>query len=106
MQPYDDALREILENGVKRTNQRTGIKTLSIFGMQKRYRLDTDRFPIVTKRKVWPKSVFSELLWFISGSTNNQTLKDFGCNFWTPWVDEEFDYLDDIDIEVAEVVEI
>lgn len=91
MQPYDDALKEILENGVTRTNQRTGIKTLSVFGMQKRYRLDTGRFPILTKRKVWPKSVFSELLWFISGSTNNQTLKDLGCNFWTPWVDEDFE---------------
>jgi len=91
MSPYDDALREILEQGVWRTNKRTGIRTLSIFGMQKRYRLDGDRFPIVTKRKVWPKSVFSELLWFISGSTNNKNLKELGCNFWTPWVDEEFE---------------
>ena len=91
MHPYDDALRQILESGVKRTNQRTGIKTLSIFGMQKRYDLNTDRFPILTNRKVWPKSVFSELLWFISGSTNNEDLKKLGCNFWTPWVDEEFE---------------
>ena len=90
MSPYDSALQEILDSGVERTNKRTGIKTLSIFGMSRRYRLDTEYFPILTRRKVWPKSVFSELLWFLSGSTNNNDLKDLGCNFWTPWVDEEF----------------
>lgn len=91
MKPYDDALQEILETGVSRTNKRTGIKTLSVFGMMKRYRLDTEYFPILTRRKTWPKSVFSELLWFLSGSTNNKDLKDLGCNFWTPWVDDEFE---------------
>jgi len=90
MQPYDDALQEILENGVERTNKRTKIKTLSVFGMMKRYRLDQERFPILSRRKVWPKSVFSELLWFLSGSTNNKDLEDLGCKFWRPWVDEEF----------------
>jgi thymidylate synthase len=91
MEPYDESLKEILKKGTPRTNQRTGTKTLSVFGMQTRYRLDTERFPIITKRKVWPKSVFGELLWFISGSTNNETLKKFGCSFWDPWVDEKFE---------------
>jgi thymidylate synthase len=91
MSPYDDALREILQYGVEKSSVRTGIKTLSIFGMLKRYRLDTERFPILTGRKVWPKSVFSELVWFLSGSTNNDDLKKLGCNFWTPWVDPEFE---------------
>lgn len=91
MRPYDNALQEILENGVSRTNKRTGIKTLSIFGMLNRYRLDHGFFPIVTRRKVYPKSVFSELIWFLSGSTSNKDLKDLGCNFWTPWVDHEFE---------------
>jgi thymidylate synthase len=88
---YDDALREILEAGVERTNQRTGIKTLSVFGMMCRYRLSGSSFPILTKRKVWPASVFKELLWFLSGSTNNHDLERLGCNFWTPWVDSDFE---------------
>ena len=88
---YDDSLRQILENGVSRSNTRTNIKTLSIFGMMNRYRLNTEFFPIITKRKVWPKAVFAELLWFLSGSTNNKDLKNLGCNFWTPWVDHEFE---------------
>lgn len=91
MQPYDDALKEILENGTTRSNQRTGIKTLSVFGVMKRYQLHTDRFPLLTRRKVWPKAVFAELLWFLSGSTSNEDLKKLGCNFWTPWVDADFE---------------
>ena len=90
MKPYDDALVEILENGVSRTNQRTGIKTFSVFGMLKRYKLDTGYFPILTRRKVWPDSVFAELIWFLSGSTSNEDLKKLGCKFWNPWVDDEF----------------
>lgn len=91
MSPYDSALQEILDSGVERTNKRTDIKTLSIFGMMRRYPLHTDRFPILTKRKVWPKSVFKELLWFLSGSTNNNDLLKMGCKFWTPWTDHEFE---------------
>lgn len=90
MQPYDDALKNIIENGVPRTNKRTGIKTISIFGIQSRYRID-EYFPIVTRRKVWPKSIFAELLWFISGSTNNKDLQTLGANIWTPWVDPAFE---------------
>ena len=90
MKPYDIALQQILETGVDRTNKRTGIKTKSIFGMCNRYRLDTEFFPILARRKVWPKSVFAELLWFLSGSTNNEDLKKVGCNFWKPWVDDKW----------------
>jgi len=91
MQSYDDALQEILDYGVEKSNQRTGVKTLSIFGMLKRYPLDTGYFPVLTRRKTWPKSVFSELLWYLDGSTSNDRLKELGCSFWTPWVDEEFE---------------
>lgn len=91
MQPYDDALQEILDHGVAKTNKRTGTETLSVFGMLRRYRLDLGHFPLITKRKIFPKSVFAELLWFLSGSTNNKDLQKLGCNFWTPWVDKEFE---------------
>lgn len=91
MQPYDRALREILETTATRTNKRTGIRTRSIFGMCNRYRLDTEYFPLLTRRKVWPKSVFAELIWFLSGSTSNKDLEALGCKFWRPWVDKEFE---------------
>lgn len=89
--PYDDALEHILHEGVEKSNARTGVKTLAVCGIQSRYPLDPYCFPIMTKRKYWPKGVFAELLWFLSGSTNNEDLKALGCNFWTPWVSEEFE---------------
>jgi thymidylate synthase len=90
MQPYDDALQEILDHGVEKSNVRTGVKTLSIFGMCKRYPLHTPFFPIATRRKIWPMSVFSELLWYLEGSTSNDRLVELGCKFWTPWVDDDW----------------
>lgn len=89
LEEYDCALQDILYRGVRKQN-RTGIDTLSIAGMQCRYDI-SERFPILTKRKIWPKSIFAELLWFLSGSTNNKDLQALGSNIWTPWVDREFE---------------
>lgn len=88
MQPYDDALAMILQRGVKRTD-RTGVGTLSIFGHQMHFRI-AEQFPLITARKVWPRSIFAELLWILSGSTNNHDLTKDGVNFWTPWEDDDF----------------
>ena len=88
MHSYDEALSDILNNGILKTNKRTGIKTLSVFGMLNKYRLDSEYFPIITKRKIFPKSVFAELLWFLSGSTKNQDLEALGAKFWGKWCDE------------------
>lgn len=89
MQDYDNALRKILKEGVWKEN-RTGVRTIAVFGIQRRYRID-EHFPLLTGRKVWPKAIFGELLWFISGSTNNKDLQALGSNIWTPWVDAEFE---------------
>lgn len=89
MQPYDDALKYIVENGERRSN-RTGIDTLSVFGMQTRYRID-EHFPILTKRKMFYKSIFAELLWMLSGSTDVNDLEALGSKIWTAWRDKEFE---------------
>lgn len=89
LEAYDDALRQIIKHGVRKVN-RTGVDTVAIFGIESRYRID-EHFPILTGRKVWPKSIFAELLWFISGSTCNKDLQALGANIWTPWVDPEFE---------------
>lgn len=73
MRVYLDQLRYILDHGVKK-NDRTGVGTISCFGLQARYAM-ADGFPAVTtKRLVW-KSLLSELLWFVSGSDNIHDLK-------------------------------
>ncbi|MFA5600889.1 MAG: thymidylate synthase [Phenylobacterium sp.] len=89
LEPYDNALEEILKHGKKKAD-RTGIGTLSIFGMQRRYRIN-EYFPILTKRKIFPKSIFAELIWLLSGSANNKDLQALGSNIWTPWVNSEFE---------------
>lgn len=73
MHTYLDQLRYILDHGVEKSD-RTGMGTISCFGLQARYAM-ADGFPAVTtKRLVW-KSMLSELLWFVSGSDNIHDLK-------------------------------
>lgn len=54
---------------------RTGIGTKSIFGTQLRWNMQQG-FPAVTTKKLAWKSVVSELLWFIEGSTNERRLAE------------------------------
>jgi thymidylate synthase len=72
MKKYLDDLRFIKENGV-RTLNRTGVDTISVFGLQTRYDLKAG-FPAITTKKLAWKSVVSELLWFIEGSSDERRL--------------------------------
>ena len=93
LQPYDDALAYVLANGEVREN-RTGVNTLSVFGYQMRFNI-SERFPILTKRKMFPKAIFAELLWILSGSTNVNDLEALGSKIWSPWKSEEFEKRND-----------
>jgi len=73
MLTYLDQLQHILDHGIKKLD-RTGVGTISIFGLQARYDL-TKGFPAVTTKKLVWKSMLSELLWFVSGSDNIRDLK-------------------------------
>lgn len=74
MNEYHRVLKEVLETGEKRPD-RTGVGTISKFGMQMRFDL-ADGFPAVTTKKLAWKSVVSELLWFIEGSGDENRLKE------------------------------
>ena len=90
IKPYDDALEEILKYGEDKSNKRTGTKTKYINGILKKYDLRSS-FPLVTGRKMFPKSIWAELIWFLSGSTNNNDLNALGAKIWNAWVDSEFE---------------
>lgn len=74
MKQYLDLLEDILENGEER-HDRTGVGTISVFGRQLRFKMK-DGFPAVTTKKLAWKSVVSELLWFLEGSTNEHRLAE------------------------------
>ncbi len=78
MKVYLDQLAQILESGVRR-DDRTGVGTLSCFGLNARYNM-ADGFPAVTTKKLAWKVMSSELLWFISGSNNINDLKQIYKN--------------------------
>ncbi|WP_234948449.1 thymidylate synthase [Corynebacterium sp. CNCTC7651] len=85
--PYEDLLRDVLENGTPK-GDRTGTGTRSVFGRQIRYNL-AESFPLLTTKKVYLKGVVGELLWFLRGESNVRWLQDNGIRIWNEWADED-----------------
>jgi thymidylate synthase len=102
-------MHEILANGKQRPN-RTGIDTKSLFGKSFEYRLieridtitgvSSFRFPLLTTKHVFQKSVFAELLWFMRGRTDSKLLERQGVNIWKGNTSREF--LDSVGLDYPE----
>ena len=74
MKQYLEALEHILEHGKDRSD-RTGVGTRGVFGYQMRFNLRNE-FPAVTTKKLAWRSVVSELLWFLEGSSDERRLAE------------------------------
>jgi thymidylate synthase len=76
---YQNLLKDILENGTKKETRNGG--TLSVFGRQIRHNMK-DGFPAITTKKMAFKTMVTELLWFLRGSSDIRFLWENNCKIW------------------------
>lgn len=86
---YLSLIRKILKEGIER-GDRTGTGTKSLFGAQMRFDLRDGTLPLLTTKKTFWRGVAEELLWFISGSTNANLLKEKNVRIWDGNASKEF----------------
>ena len=77
---YINLIHDVLNNGTFEAS-RNG-NTYSSFGQKMEFSLLDGKLPLLTTKKVAWKTCFRELMWFVSGSTDNQLLKDKKVNIW------------------------
>jgi thymidylate synthase len=87
MRQYLDLVQQIYDHGAIKED-RTGTGTRSLFGHQMRFDL-ADSFPLLTTKKIHLRSIIHELLWFLTGDTNIQYLRDNKVRIWDEWADED-----------------
>ena len=86
MKQYLDLLRAG-PNGTYKED-RPGTGTTSIFGYQMRFNL-AESFPLVTTKRLYLRAIIHELLWFLKGDTNNESLRAVDVGIWNEWAAPE-----------------
>ena len=81
---YADIIRHILATGDRRQD-RTGVGTLSVFGLTARFDLSDGTVPLLTTKRVSWKTAVKEMLWFLTGGTNIRQLLEQNVRIWTDW---------------------
>ena len=95
---YINLIDKIIKSGETR-NTRNSI-TKGVFGEKLEFDISTS-IPIITTKKLAWKVVIKELLWFLSGSTDNQKLLDQNVTIWKGNASRE--YMDSIGFKDREV---
>lgn len=86
MKEYLDLVRTVIENGTFKKS-RTGIDTISYFGIF--YKVDLQKgFPLLTTKKVEWKSLLNEVLWYLSGEHHIRSLRQH-TKIWDAWADTD-----------------
>lgn len=72
----------VLDTGYMEHNERTGKNCLKIHGYMMKFDLSSNKFPLLTLRKMYTDGIFAEQIGFIKGVDNAKDFRDLGCNFW------------------------
>jgi len=80
---YKILVEDIINNGTWKNN-RTGIRTKTVFGKMIRHDM-SEGFPLLTTRRLPIKSTWIELEGFIHGITDKEWYQSRGCHFWDFW---------------------
>ncbi len=93
---YLGMLERILDQGYYRPSPHSALPsqpqppgTRSLMNQNLFFDLSEGYYPLQTVRPTSVKAVIAELLWFLSGSTNNNDLQSLGANLWDPWDTKE-----------------
>ncbi|QQR64815.1 thymidylate synthase [Candidatus Kaiserbacteria bacterium] len=100
---YLDLCKDILENGADKQlffndvvleeykkKGETPPFIRSVFGRQMRFDLSDGSFPLLTTKKTFWRGIVTELLWFLSGSSNIKPLLDVNNHIWDEWAWKHF----------------
>ena len=99
---FVDMLKDIMDNGsdkevfltpeVLDQYKERGIEPpfiRSVFGRQMRFDV-SDKFPLLTTKKVFVRGIIVELIWFLSGSSNIKYLVDNNVHIWDEWAHKRY----------------
>lgn len=82
-----DCMSRILQEPER--NDRTGVGTKSLFGVDMRFDIE-HRFPLMTTRRLSLRMIFEELMWILRGQTDTKILNDKNVPVWNPNTTREF----------------
>lgn len=92
---YLNLLEKVLKEGDSRL-ERTGVGVTSIFAENLQFDI-SNTIPFLTTKKLAWKTMIKELLWFITGDTNNKTLQNQNVHIWDGNSSRE--YLDKVGLD-------
>jgi len=86
---YLKIMEKILATGTQK-NARNG-DTISLFdGSHMEFDMSNGKLPVLTTKRIFLRGVFEELMFFITGDTNTNHLKEKGVGIWTANTTREF----------------
>jgi thymidylate synthase len=85
---YLTLIEDILNEGIMENTRNGNAKT--IFGSAMHFCLLNNKIPLLTTKKLAWKTCLRELLWFISGKTDNNILKNQNVQIWNDNASREF----------------